>query len=64
MTSTIPVGIDAYSVRENVHTEQVTEWRSLIKERWKDQHLIVSRDKLDKLRGIKQNFWLTRCFDR
>lgn len=25
VTSTIPVGIDAYSVRENVHTEQVTE---------------------------------------
>lgn len=61
-TSTIPVGIDAYSVRENVHTEQVTEWRSLIKERWKDQHLIVSRDKLDKLRGIKQKLLAYEMF--
>lgn len=62
VTSTIPVGIDAYSVRENVHTEQVTEWRSLIKERWKDQHLIVSRDKLDKLRGIKQKLLAYEMF--
>ena len=62
VTSTIPVGIDAYSVRENVHTEQVTEWRSLIKERWKDQHVIVSRDKLDKLRGIKQKLLAYEMF--
>lgn len=62
VTSTIPVGIDAYSVRENVHTEQVTEWQSLIKERWKDQHLIVSRDKLDKLRGIKQKLLAYEMF--
>ncbi|ODV82470.1 glycosyltransferase family 20 protein [Suhomyces tanzawaensis NRRL Y-17324] len=54
MTNTIPVGIDSNSIIEMVQSESVTEWRQLIKERWPDQNLIVSRDKLDKLRGIKQ----------
>lgn len=62
VTSTIPVGIDAFSVREKVHSAQVAEWRGLIKERWKDQHLIVSRDKLDKLRGIKQKLLAYEMF--
>lgn len=52
--STIPVGIDANSVTELLSMEGVLEWRQLIRERWGDQKLIVSRDKLDRLRGIKQ----------
>ncbi|EMG49421.1 hypothetical protein G210_5834 [Candida maltosa Xu316] len=62
VTTTIPVGIDAASVKEIVHSDQVNEWRQLIKERWKDQHLILSRDKLDKLRGIKQKLLAYEMF--
>lgn len=52
--STTPVGIDANALSDVLLEDGVTEWRKLIRERWGDQHLIVSRDKLDKLRGIKQ----------
>lgn len=51
-----PVGIDADHLVEVLNKHSVKEWRKMIKERWRGQHLIVSRDKLDKLRGIKQKF--------
>lgn len=54
MTSTIPIGIDAEKFGPVTRTEDVMDWRQMIRERWGDQKLIVSRDKLDKLRGIKQ----------
>lgn len=53
LANTIPVGIDAPSVKKQLTTDVVQEWRLLIRERWGDQRLLVSRDKLDKLRGIK-----------
>lgn len=62
MTNTIPVGIDSKSFEEVVQSEEVTEWRQLIRERWCNQHLILSRDKLDKLRGIKQKFLAYEIF--
>lgn len=52
--NTLPVGIDAPALQEELKTPAVLKWEKLIRERWKDQLLIVSRDKLDKLRGIKQ----------
>lgn len=52
--TTIPVGIDANSLSQAIMSNEVNEWRKLIRERWSDQNLIVCRDKLDKLRGIKQ----------
>lgn len=54
MVNTIPVGIDANSLTGLLDSKDVTEWRSRIRQRWPDQKLIVSRDKLDKLRGIKE----------
>lgn len=51
-----PVGIDADHLVEVLNKHSVKEWRKMIQERWGGQHLIVSRDKLDKLRGIKQKF--------
>ncbi|CAK9439741.1 uncharacterized protein LODBEIA_P38410 [Lodderomyces beijingensis] len=52
--NTIPVGIDSPALAKIVHSEQVQEWRRLIRERWGNEKLIISRDKLDKLRGVKQ----------
>ncbi|KAI5960090.1 TPS3 [Candida pseudojiufengensis] len=54
IVNTIPVGIDSPSLRTKVYSEEVKEWRKLIRERWNSEKLIISRDKLDKLRGIKQ----------
>lgn len=52
--NTIPIGIDAATLAETVQSKDVVEWRSMIRDRWKTQTLLVSRDKLDKLRGVKQ----------
>lgn len=50
----IPVGIDSDELEKVLKSDAVVEWKQMIRERWKDQRLIVSRDKLDKLRGVKQ----------
>ncbi|CAI5759078.1 unnamed protein product [Candida verbasci] len=62
VTTTSPVGIDAPSVLQIVQSDTVKEWRELIKDRWKNQKLLVSRDKLDKLRGIKQKLLAYEMF--
>lgn len=54
MVNTIPVGIDGTSLAQVLRSDDVVEWKLMIRERWGDQILIVSRDKLDKLRGVKQ----------
>lgn len=52
--NTIPVGIDAEAVEKELASDAVVDWKQMITERWKSEILIVSRDKLDKLRGVKQ----------
>ncbi|SGZ54552.1 CIC11C00000000775 [Sungouiella intermedia] len=52
--NTIPVGIDANDLRVKLSSNEVLDWKQLITERWNNQTLIVSRDHLDKLRGVKQ----------
>ena len=54
MVNTIPVGIDSKSLSDMINSPQVGEWRCKIRDRWNNQRLLVSRDKLDKLRGIKE----------
>ncbi|KAG7193928.1 uncharacterized protein KQ657_005127 [Scheffersomyces spartinae] len=56
LVNTTPVGIDVPQLQEEAHSPSVLEWRRAIKERWGGQKLIVTRDKVDKLRGIKQKF--------
>lgn len=52
--NTIPVGIDVPSLQQVLVSKDVREWQKMIRERWRKQTLLVSRDKLDKLRGVKQ----------
>lgn len=53
MVNTIPVGIDVPLIERLLEGEEVLEWRAMIRERWGKQKLLVLRDKLDRLRGIK-----------
>lgn len=64
MTTTIPIGIDAEQFDKLTHSSEVQSWRQKIRTRWGDSHLIVSRDKLDKLRGIKQKLLAYELFLR
>lgn len=63
-TNTIPVGIDARALDKVLAEKDVVEWLKLIRERWGDQLLLVSRDKFDKLRGIKQKLLAYELFLR
>lgn len=52
--NTIPVGIEADDLKKVLKSESVVEWKNMIRDRWKGKILVVSRDQLDKLRGVKQ----------
>ncbi|CAN3366407.1 trehalose synthase complex regulatory subunit Tps3p [Diutina catenulata] len=56
MTNTHPVGIDEKSLSKLVRSPAITEWCKLVQEKWGNKQIILSRDKMDKLRGIKQKF--------
>ena len=51
---TFPIGIDPTSWDKRRHTEDVEQWVDIISERYQDKRLIVSRDKIDSVRGIRQ----------
>lgn len=52
--TTSPVGIDAASLSKILSESGVKAWAKSIRERWPRHKIIASRDKLDKLRGVKQ----------
>lgn len=54
MINSLSVGIDLKELSQFINRDEVTRLRSLVRERWPNKQLIVSRDKLDRLRGIKQ----------
>ncbi|CAH6723909.1 trehalose synthase complex regulatory subunit Tps3p [[Candida] jaroonii] len=62
MVNSIPVGIDANALGGVVDSDNVNDWRQRIRHRWNNQKLIMSRDKLDKLRGIKEKLLAYELF--
>lgn len=54
MLNAIPAGIDAKELECEVMSEGVMQWRKLISERYRGLKLVLSRDAIDKIRGIKQ----------
>lgn len=49
----LPIGIDPVALSQYREEEDVTAWMGLIKERYKGKKLIVARDKLDYVRGVR-----------
>lgn len=48
------IGIDPLSLDIQVRSDEVTKWREMIRHRWPQLKLIVARDKLDSIRGVRQ----------
>lgn len=48
------IGIDPVGLNEAREEPEVEDWIKVMKERYKDKHLIVARDKLDNIRGVRQ----------
>ena len=51
---TFPIGIDPTSWDKRRHAADVEQWVDTISERYQGKRLIVSRDKIDSVRGIRQ----------
>ncbi|CCD24859.1 trehalose 6-phosphate synthase/phosphatase complex subunit NDAI_0E00430 [Naumovozyma dairenensis CBS 421] len=47
-----PVGIDTFTLNDQLKDERVFQWRHLIRERWEGKRLIVCRDQFDRIRGL------------
>lgn len=50
----IPVGVDAFTLNNQLKSESVLQWRHLIKERWTGKKIIICRDQFDKTRGLNK----------
>ncbi|KAJ9223343.1 CAZyme family GT20 [Paecilomyces variotii] len=51
---TFPIGIDPTSWDERRKADDVQKWIKTIRERYGNKRLIVGRDKLDNIRGVRQ----------
>lgn len=49
-----PIGINFKNLDNIIKSKSVYDWRKLIRDRWKNKMLIVSRDKFEEIRGIKE----------
>lgn len=50
----LPIGIDPISLGEHRQEEAVQSWMNILQERYAGKKLIVARDKLDHVRGVRQ----------
>lgn len=50
----LPIGIDPVSLNEHREEVEVTKWLDIMRERYVGKKLIVARDKLDHVRGVRQ----------
>ena len=51
---TFPIGIDPNALSHRREEPDVDEWIRVIQEKYRGKHLIVARDKLDHIRGVRQ----------
>ncbi|GAA5817194.1 hypothetical protein MFLAVUS_010737 [Mucor flavus] len=49
-----PIGIDIASLNKKISDPTVTQWVTKLKEKYPDKKLIVARDKLDYIKGVRQ----------
>ncbi|KUI66800.1 hypothetical protein VM1G_02295 [Cytospora mali] len=50
----LPIGIDPVSLKEHRENVAVKKWLDMLRERYAGKKLIVARDKLDHVRGVRQ----------
>lgn len=50
----LSIGIDPHTITQYLGGEDVMRWLRVLRERYKGKRLIVARDKLDHVRGVRQ----------
>ena len=56
------IGINPPALEEARHEPEVADWIKVIQEKYKDKHVIVARDKLDNVRGVRQKLLAYELF--
>ncbi|KAI7905428.1 glycosyltransferase family 20-domain-containing protein [Cokeromyces recurvatus] len=49
-----PIGIDIHALQKKIADPNVSRWVTKLKEKYADKKLIVARDKLDSIKGVRQ----------
>lgn len=57
-----PIGIDPISLNEHRSEERVRSWLEIMREKYRGKKLIVARDKLDHVRGVRQKLLAFELF--
>jgi trehalose-6-phosphate synthase len=57
-----PIGIDPESLNRRRENPDVEEWVQIIQEKYKGKRIIVARDKLDHIRGVRQKLLAYELF--
>lgn len=57
-----PIGIDPEYLRQRLCSVEVQEWIRLLKGRYEGKRVLVARDKLDHIRGIRHKFLAFETF--
>lgn len=50
----MPIGIDPVALDEHREEEEVMSWLDILRDKYEGKKLIVARDKLDHIRGVRQ----------
>ncbi|ODV89465.1 glycosyltransferase family 20 protein [Tortispora caseinolytica NRRL Y-17796] len=50
------IGINPHRLAMELTKSEVTQWRSVFRQKWEGMKIIASRDKMDNMRGLKQKF--------
>lgn len=57
-----PIGINLAATQAARRDEEVKEWIDIIQEKYRGKYLIVARDKLDNIRGVRQKLLAFELF--
>ncbi|PGH00833.1 trehalose-phosphatase [Helicocarpus griseus UAMH5409] len=61
---TFPIGIDIKALDQRRGTEEVSKWKHILKDTYDGKRLVVARDKLDNIRGVRQKLLSYELFLR
>lgn len=61
-TVDLAIGIDPVALSEHREEKSVAEWLAVMQERYRGKKLIVARDKLDHVRGVRQKLLAYELF--
>jgi trehalose 6-phosphate synthase complex regulatory subunit len=60
--ASVPIGIDPPAIDESRTGPEVDQWIKVLEEKYKDKQIIVARDKLDNVRGVRQKLLAYELF--